>query len=231
MIKAVLFDVFETLITHYRAPLYFGTQMAADAGVDASDWLPLWRSTECDRSTGVKSLEDVLTELLCTFDRFSPEQVAQMAQKRTTTVERCFDHLHPDILPLLDALRTHGLKLGIISNCFSEEAAVIRRSVLAPRVDALCLSYELGVMKPDPAIYRHCMDALGVTPEECLFVGDGGSHELEAARSLGMTAVQAVWYLRPGVTPSQPRNDFPQAQTPWAILNELGHKTNTEVML
>jgi putative hydrolase of the HAD superfamily len=76
-------------------------------------------------------------------------------------------------------------------------------------------------MKPDPAIYRLCTDALGVTPEECLFVGDGGSHELEAARSLGMTALQAVWYLRQGVTPSQPRNDFPQARTPWEILNCL----------
>ncbi len=221
MIKAVLFDVFETLITHYRAPLYFGTQMAADAGVPASAWLSLWRATERDRSTGVKSLEDVLADLLHTFDCFSPEQVAQMAQKRTTTVESCFDHLHPEILPLMDALRARGLKLGIISNCFSEEAAVLRRSILAPEVDCLCLSYELGTMKPDPAIYQHCMDALGVSPAECLFVGDGGSHELEAARSLGMTAVQAVWYLRPGVTPSQPRNDFPQAQTPLTVLNWL----------
>jgi putative hydrolase of the HAD superfamily len=221
MIKAVLFDVFETLITHYRAPLYFGTQMAADAGVNASDWLPLWRATERDRSTGAKSLEDVLAELLHHFDRYSPELLDRMTCKRTATVESCFDHLHPEILPLLDALRARGLKLGIISNCFSEEAAVIRRSVLAPCFDRLCLSYELGVMKPDPAIYRLCTDALGVTPEECLFVGDGGSHELESARSLGMTALQAVWYLRPGVTPSQPRNDFPQARTPWEILNCL----------
>ncbi len=221
MIKAVIFDVFETLITHYRTPLYFGTQMAADAGVNASDWLPLWRATERDRSIGAKSLEDVLAELLNHFDRHSPELLDHMAHKRTATVQSCFDHLHPEILPLLDELRTRGMKLGIISNCFSEEAAIIRRSVIAPCFDHLCLSYELGVMKPDPAIYRLCTDALGVAPEECLFVGDGGSHELEAARSLGMTAVQAVWYLRPGVTPSQPRNDFPQARTPWEILNYL----------
>ena len=221
MIKAVIFDVFETLITHYRAPLYFGTQMAADAGVPASEWLPLWRATERDRSTGVKSLEDVLAELLRTSDRFDPALLARMAQKRTATVKACFDHLHPDILPVLAALRARGLKLGIISNCFSEEAAVLRQSIFAPQFDAMCLSYELGVMKPDPAIYRHCMKMLDVAPDECLFIGDGGSRELEAARKLGMTAVQAVWYLRPGVTPSQPREDFPQAQTPMDILNDL----------
>ena len=32
MIRAVIFDMFETLITHYKCPLYFGAQMAADAG-------------------------------------------------------------------------------------------------------------------------------------------------------------------------------------------------------
>ena len=33
MIQAVIFDMYETLITHYRSPLYFGAQMAADAGI------------------------------------------------------------------------------------------------------------------------------------------------------------------------------------------------------
>ena len=37
MIKAVIFDMYETLITHYETPLYFTTQMAADADIPAED--------------------------------------------------------------------------------------------------------------------------------------------------------------------------------------------------
>ncbi len=42
------------------------------------------------------------------------------------------------------------------------------------------------------------MQKLSVRADECLYIGDGGSHELEAASALGMTALQAVWYLQEG---------------------------------
>ena len=43
MIKAVIFDMYETLITHYGCPLYFGRQMAADAGISEEKFQALWR--------------------------------------------------------------------------------------------------------------------------------------------------------------------------------------------
>ena len=52
MIKAVIFDMYETLITHYASPLYFGTQMAQDAKMPAKQFRKLWASTEYDRSIG-----------------------------------------------------------------------------------------------------------------------------------------------------------------------------------
>ena len=45
-------------------------------------------------------------------------------------------------------------------------------------------------------------------PEECLYVGDGGSRELETAEELGMKAVQATWYLKRGT--SQPVGRLPE---------------------
>jgi hypothetical protein len=45
-------------------------------------------------------------------------------------------------------------------------------------------------------IFRGFGKDLGVMPEECLYVGDGGSYELESALSFGMHPVQAVWYLK-----------------------------------
>ena len=48
--------------------------------------------------------------------------------------------------------------------------------------------------KPDSCIYEEAARRLGVTPSECLFVGDGGSDELPGAKAAGMTAIQAKWY-------------------------------------
>ena len=75
-------------------------------------------------------------------------------------------------------------------------------------------------MKPAPAIFRQCAQMLDVKPEDCLYVGDGGSQELTAARALGMRAVQAAWYLQPGsIQPVGLLADFPQAKSPMAILD------------
>ncbi len=115
--------------------------------------------------------------------------------KRIWTKEETFRHLHEEIIPMLEKLKEKGILIGLISNCFSEEAEVIKKSILYPYFHASCLSYEEGLQKPDSAIFQRCMERLQVEAEECLYVGDGGSGELEAAQKIGMKAVQAVWYL------------------------------------
>lgn len=202
MIRAVIFDMYETLITHYhgKSPLYFSPQMAEDAGVLLEKFQAVWRGKEKERTVGELSLEDTLREIMvhntsCLEDEVA-ETVAKMAKKRIATAEVCFENLHPEIIPMLSALKENGIRIGLISNCFSEEAAVIRRSNLAPFFDEICLSYELGMRKPQPEIYAECAKRLGMKAEECLYVGDGGSSELEAARQFGMRAVQAAWYLK-----------------------------------
>jgi putative hydrolase of the HAD superfamily len=53
-----------------------------------------------------------------------------------------------------------------------------------------------------------------------IYVGDGGSEELETARKLGMEAVQAAWYLQEGTTqPSKRKNDFFQMEKPLEVMN------------
>ena len=222
MIRAVIFDMYETLITHYRCPLYFSTQMAADAGIPAMDFQRLWHATEAARTTGRLTLEDALTDILRAQGRYSPVMVQTLVSRRTATKEACFRHLHEGILPMLNALKERGMLVGLISNCFSEEAAVIRQSVLYPCFDAPLLSWEEGLQKPDEAIFRRCMERLNVMPEECLYVGDGGSHELETARSLGMTALQAAWYLRENtLQPCGRKPEFPQLEHPMEVLEHL----------
>ncbi|MDO5573674.1 MAG: HAD-IA family hydrolase [bacterium] len=81
------------------------------------------------------------------------------------------------------------------------------------------MSYEEGVQKPDVKIYFRCMEKLALQAEDCLYVGDGGSNELEAAEAVGMTAVQAVWYLKDNVgQPCGRKEGFRQIENPLDIL-------------
>lgn len=61
---------------------------------------------------------------------------------------------------------------------------------------------------------------MNVQARHCLYVGDGGSNELEAAEMVGMKAVQAVWYLKENTCqPSKRKAEFRQLETPLDILN------------
>lgn len=221
MIRAVIFDMYETLVTLMTGPRCFSRDMAAIAGADVAAFRAAWRETEDARMTGLP-LEAALRQAMEVSGCFTQAAYERILEARHASREVCPERLHPEIMSMLAALHGRGLKIGLITNCQSEEADAIRRSVLWPHFDAPVMSFEAGVMKPDPAIFRLCMQALDAEARECLYVGDGGSHELTAARSLGMRAVQAAWYLTDD--PIQPLGrlaDFPQAATPMEILNHL----------
>ena len=219
MIKAVIFDMYETLITHYNCPLYFGTEMAADAGIPKEVFLPLWRKTDDARTLGKIKTEKVVENILKECDCYAEELLQKLINKRTQTKTECFNHIHPQILPMLKALKEKGISIGLISNCYFEEAEVIKKSELFTFFDVSFLSCEQGVKKPNTEIFNRCINALSVKPEECLYIGDGGSLELETARKIGMNALQAVWYLKDGTTQeSRPKEEFIQLKNPLEVL-------------
>ena len=218
-IQAVIFDMYETLVTQFCSPLYYGTQIAQDLGLTPAEFLPGWRKTEEARATGKLTFEEVIENLLHQHGIYTPELFQRIADKRIAIQTDCFCHLHPGILPMLSELKDRELKIGLITNCFSEEARLIRSSELFPYFDAACLSYEMGVRKPHPDIYRRCTELLGIPPEQCLYVGDGGSRELETAEDLGMQAVQATWYRKDDFEAYQAPifPSFPQIHDPLQI--------------
>ena len=102
-------------------------------------------------------------------------------------------HTHP----LLESLRTQGLKLGLVSNAF-DPGWLLHRDLeqmgLAQRLDFSVFSSEVGVRKPHPAIFRRALEALDVEPGRALFVGDRLYEDVRGAAELGMTTVQALWF-------------------------------------
>lgn len=67
---------------------------------------------------------------------------------------------------------------------------MLRETSLPDALDALALSCELGIAKPDPEIYLTVGERLRIEPSECLFVGDGADGELLGAKAVGMKAIQ-----------------------------------------
>jgi putative hydrolase of the HAD superfamily len=98
---------------------------------------------------------------------------------------------------LLESLREGGLKLGLVSNAF-DPGWLLRRDLeqmgVAGRIDFAIFSSEIGKRKPHPEIFERTLEALGVAPEEALFVGDRLYEDIRGAGELGMTTVQALWF-------------------------------------
>ena len=196
MIKAVIFDMFETLVTHYRSETYFGEQIANDLGLSEEKYRSIWDGTEDDRTLGKRTFEETISEIMNANDIYSKELLNKVVSKRKECKEKIFTTYGKEITDMLEALKENGLKIALISNCFDEEVGPIKNSRLFPYFDAVLLSYELGIMKPDLEIFRLALKKLKLDPGECIYVGDGGSHELEAATKCGMKAYQARWYLK-----------------------------------
>ncbi|MEU8181314.1 HAD-IA family hydrolase [Micromonospora sp. NPDC049044] len=95
-------------------------------------------------------------------------------------------------LDVLDALRGDGHPLALISNATSDTAEAWSQGPLAQRFDVTVFSCEVGLAKPDPAIYRLAAERLGVSPAECVFVGDGADAELAGAAAVAMTVYRTT---------------------------------------
>ena len=94
-----------------------------------------------------------------------------------------------ETLATLTQLRNDGYQIGLVSDCTAEVPTLWSAMPLAPLIDHPVFSCREGITKPDPRIYLLACDRLGVSPEQCLYVGDGSSQELTGASAVGMRAV------------------------------------------
>jgi putative hydrolase of the HAD superfamily len=95
--------------------------------------------------------------------------------------------LYEDTLPVLEELRGHGLKLGLVSNTGRDLEEFVRHHRLD--VDAAVGSRAHGWTKPHETIFRAVLELLEVEPEAAAMIGDSIEDDVEGARSLGMRAI------------------------------------------
>jgi putative hydrolase of the HAD superfamily len=88
-----------------------------------------------------------------------------------------------------EQIKQRGLRTAILSNMGDVICDyILREHAWIQRFDTLIWSFQVNLIKPDPAIYRVAMERLGTFPEETLFIDDKMPN-VDAARALGMKAL------------------------------------------
>lgn len=146
------------------------------------------KNTFRERGEGLALLRMLETGEL-TAPQFSQRFAPLLGVSADNLVERLFAGVGPDE-PMLDAVRrarVAGVRTGLISNSWGEEPAY-EPALLEELFDAVVISGEVGLHKPQPEIFRLAAERIGVEPEACVFVDDLREN-CAGAEAVGMTAI------------------------------------------
>jgi putative hydrolase of the HAD superfamily len=195
-VRAVLVDLYDTLAwTEWpilRRRIEERTGLSREALLDAFD------RTRDARSVGTYGSTEGDVRVVLEAAGLAPN--AGLIEELAGMVHRVLEngvHLWDDSLPVLRELRARGMRTAIVSNCDHSTRPVVDRLGLSEEADAVVLSFETGVAKPDPEIYRTALEAVGASPGEALFVDDQARY-CDGAVALGM---DALLILREGDEP------------------------------
>ena len=190
--SGVLFDLYGTLVAPFRMREHMAVvrECADILGIGFEEFHDLMGETLQQRLRGE------FGSMAANFDLIATRLGVRTTELALAKAQRAYtpfiaEGLTPvsGALELLDRLASHGVRLGLVSNCAPDVPEVWDDSPLSRHFDHCTFSCEVGIAKPDPGIYRHALDALGLEPSETLYVGDGSDDELAGAERCGMEAV------------------------------------------
>lgn len=171
MIKAIIYDCYGVLTTDGWIPFkerHFGEDRGR-----------FDEATELNRQTNAALLSyDDFLRTIGEMTNLSPEAVEQEIERNVAN-EALFD---------LIAEQKQHYKIGMLSNVAGDWLAKLFSPEQIALFDSTALSYQTGLIKPQPEAYFKAADLLGVEPEECIFVDDQERY-VTVARELGMQGI------------------------------------------
>jgi len=204
MIKAVFFDLYQTLVR------YQPSQEELEA--------------KALKNFGINVTPEVLRHPILTANEFIYQQIAKRPLSRRTREETMALYteyqlivlkeagitveekvvlgllgmmqqakmdlvLFDDVAGTLDDLKKRGLKLGLISNIEKDMTATLDMLGLSSRLDIVVTSQDAGFTKPQPEIFRYALKKAGVTPDKAVYVGDQYQVDIIGAQNAGMKGI------------------------------------------
>jgi putative hydrolase of the HAD superfamily len=218
-IEIVLFDLDDTLhddtYAYHNAAEEVAREVAAEHGIDALALKDAYiaaaegfwhRLSADDLKVKLASLRASMWQsALESVGAGDDPELARRSAERYNAYRIKYFTLFPGAIDLLRALRERGIKLGIVTNGLSEthreKIALLR---ISEYFDAIFLSDEVGMVKPDPLLFAHACHTLGGAPARSAMVGDRYDRDISGAMEAGL---YTVWLnvrgeeLPPGAPP------------------------------
>ena len=192
MIKAVIFDMDGTVVDTLASIADFGNAALTAHGFPALD-TELYRQLVGNgadvlirrmlASTGLPHDESTVAAVRKTYDAYYEAEPT----KRVT--------LYPGIEALLKAVRDAGIKTAILSNKPDNMTCYIAQALFPGLFDIVHGQREGIPKKPDATSARMLCEELGVTPADCLYVGDSGV-DMQTGHNAGIVSVGVTWGFR-----------------------------------
>jgi putative hydrolase of the HAD superfamily len=190
--KAVLFDLFHTLVCVPPPAIAGGRSVPEILGVSAPEWQRLYYDEDVlERCLGrvpdgIEAMRRVTHLIDPTVD---DERILEAVESRRRRFEMGLINVEESVLEALDQLRAARIRTALVSDAGWDDIESWPQSPLRSKIDVSIFSCRVGYRKPDPRIYRHALAELGVSAADAVFVGDGGSDEHAGARAVGMKTV------------------------------------------
>ncbi len=177
----------------YAAPAH---EYAAAIGI--SSWEALWACFEGNHHPALATLRayaptyrrQVWRQSLAAHGIHDPALADAMSQ-HFQDVRRTLHVVYPDVRPALEALAAH-YRLGLVTNglaCLQREK--LAASGLGGYFQSVTVAGDVGVRKPDPAVFRQALASLGAEAAETAMVGNSLRSDIGGARAAGLRAVWA----------------------------------------
>ena len=204
MIKAVFFDLYQTLINHdppreeqlARIISDYGITVTADTlrrpMVIADEFiyeehsrLPISKRSKSEQKTLYAQYQSILLKeagINPTHDLIR-NNIVKMQQVNFKRV------LFDDVLPALEQLKQNGIILGLISNIDSDIKPLFDKLGLTPLLQVVVTSRDSGYHKPQPEIFKEAARQAGVKVDESMYIGDQYQIDVLGAKGAGMQGV------------------------------------------
>lgn len=183
MISGVVFDAFGTTVrisqrtNPYRELIREGRRQGVELKPDSAHIA----------MTMNLSLEELASELGVSLTASKRDELHRRLEAEVSSIEP-----YPDAVEAISFLKKHKIKAGICSNLASAYGPKVRE--IFPQMDGYAFSFEAGVMKPDPSIYRLICDQMNVEPGhyfsdnlgKVLMIGDSQSCDQDGPRAVGI---------------------------------------------
>jgi putative hydrolase of the HAD superfamily len=188
--KAVIFDLFGTLVENLPEPEYklMLAKMALVISADQGQFVSLWNEYFDDLMTGRQEVDKCI-DLVCRKMGLAPaDRLLNNAYEVLSDCVRLKLEPPTDTLAAISDLNDNNYITGLISNCSNEVPLLWKSSALSSKIHRPVFSCSVGLTKPDPRIFLLAAERLGVEPQHCLFIDDN-LVSLYGATDAGMTAV------------------------------------------